>query len=132
MIIDGNEHVSLNASMITIGRRIDNDIILDSPTVSRKHAQIRWRYSHFIIYDLGSRAGIVINDQKVRECVLQPGDVIKISNKTLIYGEGLHSQERPKTAAQQDSNTIKYKTLTRLDPEQGPTSRLESDSDAQE
>lgn len=117
LIIDGQEHVSLSASTITIGRRIDNDIILDSPTVSRKHAQIRWRYSHFIIYDLGSRAGIVINDQKVRECVLQPGDVITISNKTLIYGEGANNPDRPKTSAQQDSNTVKYKTLTKLNRE---------------
>jgi len=127
LIIDGQEHVSLSSSMVTIGRRIDNDIILDVPTVSRKHAQIRWRYSHFIIYDLGSRAGVLINDQKVRECVLQPGDVIKISNKTLIYGEGLNDTERPKTTAQQDSNTVKYKTLTRLDEPQGLTKRLSAD-----
>ncbi len=124
LIVDGQEHIPLSRSMITIGRRIDNDIILDSPTVSRKHAQIRWRYSHFILYDLGSRAGVLINGQRVRECVLQPGDIIKISNKTLIYGEGSQESTRPKSSAQQDSKTQRYKTLSKKDLSAGLTGRL--------
>ena len=127
LIIDGHEHLPLDRSMITLGRRIDNDIILDSPTVSRKHAQIRWRYSHFIIYDLGSRAGVSINGQRVRECVLQPGDVIKISNKSLIYGEGNQDLERPKSLAQQDITTQRHKTLTKVDFSEKMTNRLNDD-----
>lgn len=88
LILNGGQHISLESPMISIGRRMDNDIVLDSPSVSRRHAQIRWRYNHFIIYDSGSRAGVKVNGQKIRECVLQPGDVIVLADVTLVYGEG--------------------------------------------
>ncbi len=95
LVINGEQHVPLDLPMITLGRRVDNDIIIDSPTVSRKHAQIRWRYNHFIIYDMGSRAGVRVNGTKVRECVLQPGDVIQMSSTTLVYGEGMTRRMAP-------------------------------------
>ncbi len=94
LIIDGRQHVSLSQPMMTLGRRTDNDIILNSPAVSRKHAQIRWRYGHFVIYDLGSNSGTQVNGTEVVECVLHPGDVITLSDVSLIYGEGASTQAR--------------------------------------
>ncbi|MEM7802944.1 MAG: FhaA domain-containing protein, partial [Chloroflexota bacterium] len=88
LIVDGILHVPLDRSVIRIGRRQDNDIVLESKSVSRLHAQIRWRYNRFIIYDLGSRAGVMVNDERVDEYVLKAGDVIKLSHINLIYGEG--------------------------------------------
>lgn len=96
LIVDGREHVELRKSLITLGRHEDNDIMLESPAVSRKHAQLRWRYGRFIIYDLGSRAGTLVNDQMITEYVLHPGDVITLANYTLIYGEGAATGERPR------------------------------------
>lgn len=93
-IIDGRQHVALDQPLITIGRRTDNDIILNSPSVSRKHAQVRWRSGHFVIYDLGSNMGTQVNGVTVVECVLQPGDVITMSDVSLIYGEGATTQAR--------------------------------------
>ncbi len=93
-IIDGRQHVSLIQPLITIGRRTDNDIILNSPSVSRKHAQVRWRSGHFVIYDLGSNMGTQVNGATVVECVLQPGDVITMSDVSLIYGEGATTEAR--------------------------------------
>ncbi|MCI0399387.1 MAG: FHA domain-containing protein [Chloroflexi bacterium] len=88
LIVEGKHHVSLNRPVTTIGRQTDNDIVLDAPAVSRHHAQIRWRYGRFVIYDLGSRGGTMVNDQLVTESVLRPGDVITLSTVPLIYGEG--------------------------------------------
>ncbi len=88
LILDGRRHVPLDRPVISIGRRNDNDVVLPSGTVSRRHAQIRWRYGRFVIYDLGSRGGTRVNDQPVAECALHPGDVIRLGEATLIYGEG--------------------------------------------
>lgn len=88
LIVDGRRHVPLDQPLITLGRRIDNDVVLDSASVSRRHAQIRWRYGRFILYDLSGRGRTAVNGQPVREYVLQPGDVIALSNVLLIYGEG--------------------------------------------
>lgn len=87
LVIGGRRYVALDRPLFSIGRRADNDIVLDSPTISRQHAQIRWRYGRFILYDLGRRGRTAVNDQPVSEHVLQPGDVITLSDTRIIYGE---------------------------------------------
>lgn len=89
LIIDGGRHVALDRPLLNLGRRMDNEIVLDAPTVSRRHAQIRWRYGRFILYDLSNRPGrTAVNGQPAQEYVLQSGDVITLSDVKLIYGEG--------------------------------------------
>ncbi|NKQ36199.1 MAG: DUF3662 domain-containing protein [Chloroflexi bacterium] len=97
LIIEGRRHVPLNRPLINIGRRTDNDIVLDAAVISRYHAQIRWRYGRFVLYDLSNRDGrTLVNGQPVKESVLQSGDVITLSNIPLIYGEGQTArQARP-------------------------------------
>lgn len=109
LIIDGKRHIALTEPLVTIGRRVDNDIVIDSPAISRRHAQIRWRYGRFVIYDLGSQGGTTVNGEPVTECVLHNGDVISLSNVALIYGEGLgeDEQERPRPG-NADENTLVY------------------------
>ncbi len=88
LILDGRRHVSLHKPIITLGRRADNDIVLESPAVSRRHAQLRWRYGRFVLYDLSGQGRTAVNNEPISECVLQPGDVIRLSDTFLIYGEG--------------------------------------------
>lgn len=107
LILNGDKHVALDQPMISIGRRMDNDIVLDSPSVSRRHAQIRWRYNHFIIYDSGSRAGVKVNGQKIRECVLQPGDVVVLADVTMVYGEGDTRSKAPISQRDPDSKATR-------------------------
>lgn len=92
LIVDGRRHVALTNPIVSLGRRIDNDIVLDSAAVSRRHAQIRWRYGRFVLYDLGGRGSTSVNGQPVSESVLKAGDVISLSDVSIIYGEG--RQER--------------------------------------
>ncbi len=109
LIIDGKRHIALNQPLMTIGRRVDNDIVIESPSISRRHAQIRWRYGRFVIYDLGSRGGTMVNGERVTESVLHNGDVISLSLVPLIYGEGLaeDEQERPRPSSAGE-NTLVY------------------------
>ncbi len=95
LIVNGRNHIPLDKPFISIGRRVDNDVVLDTATVSRRHAQIRWRYGRFILYDLSNRGRTFVNGEKVSEHVLQTGDVIGISNVRLIYGEGRTGSQAP-------------------------------------
>ncbi|MDX1613975.1 MAG: FhaA domain-containing protein [Candidatus Promineifilaceae bacterium] len=88
LIVQGRRHVTLDKHIVTIGRHIENDIVIESPTVSRRHAQIRWRFGRFVIYDLGSKSGTWLNGKRVLESILHPGDVIMVSDAALIYAEG--------------------------------------------
>lgn len=101
LIIDGRRHVPLDRPLLTVGRRTDNDIVVDAPSVSRRHAQLRWRYGRFILYDLSGRGRTAVNGQPITECALAPGDVISLSDVPLIYGEGRQTRpgsEAPRTA----------------------------------
>jgi hypothetical protein len=87
IIIGGDRHVSLTEPTVSIGRALDNDVIIDDPRVSRHHAQIRQRYGHLVLYDLDSSGGTQINGYPVDECVLHSGDVISLAGVEVIYGE---------------------------------------------
>jgi hypothetical protein len=88
-LIDGARHIPLDRPTSTLGRHLENDIVVESNRASRRHAQIRWRHGRFVIHDLGSKIGTLINGLPVRESVLSPGDVIKIGEYSYVYGEGL-------------------------------------------
>ncbi len=87
LIIDGDRHVNLTQPSTSLGRALDNDIIIEDSRVSRHHAQIRQRYGHMVLYDLDSSGGTEINGYPVEECVLHSGDVISLAGVELIYGE---------------------------------------------
>jgi hypothetical protein len=87
VIVDGQRTINLTGSVINIGRRLDNQIIVDDPRVSRNHAQLRLRFGHYVVYNLGSTGGTFVNGRRVEECVLRPGDVISLGGVPLIYGE---------------------------------------------
>ncbi|UCG23754.1 MAG: DUF3662 domain-containing protein [Chloroflexota bacterium] len=87
LIVNGRRHVTLGRAVTSIGRALDNHVVLEEPGVSRKHAQIRWRSGRFVIFDLGSRAGTIVNDRAVHEQGLNPGDVIRLGSAAIIFGQ---------------------------------------------
>lgn len=87
LIVDGQGHYSLDRPVINIGRRLDNQLILDNPRVSRTHAQLRVRDGRYVLFDLGSTAGTQVNGRSVKQHILRAGDVIKIADVRLVYGE---------------------------------------------
>ena len=88
LIVQGRQHVALDRPIIRIGRRVDNDIVLDSSSISRQHAQIRWRQRYFVLYDVSNHSRTYVNGSPTQEHILRPGDVIALSDIFLVYGEG--------------------------------------------
>lgn len=101
LIIQGRRHVPLRKPVTTIGRHMDNDIVIDKPVVSRKHAQIRWRFGRFVLYDISGRGQTSVNAIPTLEQPLKSGDVIALSQVMLIYGEGFDND----LSGQNDSDT---------------------------
>jgi hypothetical protein len=87
IIVNGDYYHPLRQSLITIGRKLDNNIIIENPDVSRSHAQIRLRVDKWVLFDTSSRLGTQINNKPIKEQVLQNGDVISIGSTTLIFVE---------------------------------------------
>jgi hypothetical protein len=95
LIVGGERTMLLTEPVVSVGRRFDNDIVLDDPRVSRTHAQLRLRFGRYVIYDLGSTAGTFVNGERIDECVLRAGDVISIGGVPLIYGEEPGGEQPP-------------------------------------
>jgi len=71
--------------VIKIGKKNDNDWIMDDKTVSRNHVEIETTADSFLLRDLNSTNGTFINDTRVKEAFLSPGDVITIGNTKILY-----------------------------------------------
>lgn len=87
LIVGGRRNIPLTKAVVTLGRRLDNEVVLDDARVSRQHAQLRWRYGHYVLYDLGSKGGTTVNGVPTQECLLQSGDVISLAGVQIIYVE---------------------------------------------
>lgn len=86
-IVEGSQHFPLDRVLINIGRRLDNQLVLEDPHVSRRHAQLRVRGGRYVLYDLGSTSGTRVNGKQIQEWVLRPGDVVTMATAQLIYSE---------------------------------------------
>ena len=87
LIVEGNRVFPLDRPVINIGRRSDNHLVLADPRVSRAHAQIRAVRGQYVLFDLNSTGGTMVNGRRIHQCALKPGDVISLSGVPLIYGE---------------------------------------------
>ena len=87
LIIDGRKVFPLNGLVINIGRRLENQLAIDDPRVSRTHAQLRAIKGRYVIFDLNSTGGTFINGQRANQSILYPGDVISLAGVTLVFGQ---------------------------------------------
>jgi hypothetical protein len=87
LLINGQQGVPLNLPLINVGRSRENHIVLDDPSVSRHHLQLRLRFGRYTLFDAQSQSGTYVNDVLIKEHRLQSGDVIRIGDTRLIYME---------------------------------------------
>jgi transcriptional regulator with GAF, ATPase, and Fis domain len=76
--------IPLVASRYTIGRDPDRDIRLDSPKVSRHHAEIHRQGPIFVIQDLGSKNGIYVDGERLQHAPLGPGRIVRVGDRIAV------------------------------------------------
>ena len=75
----------LGCDEVLIGRHASADIRLPDMSVSRYHAMLTVAEGVWTIKDIGSKSGIYVNGNLVREVALHENDVIKLGNRRLIF-----------------------------------------------
>ena len=120
-IFDGSgtpKEIDLNRfskNVITFGRNTENDIILESPIVSKKHGYFLLENGVCSIFDLDSTNGIYIENVRVQKAILQTGNVIKIrdfinddhNTVTIVFGkEGNSSKWKGIDISRRDKITV--------------------------
>jgi len=68
-----------------VGRGADCHIRLENPAVSRKHALISAAPDGFVVKDLGSPNGTLVNDAPVEEQMLHDGDKLQLGEVELEF-----------------------------------------------
>ncbi len=77
------KEIPLDKESTTIGRKPDNDIVIDNQAVSGHHASIAVEGDRLVLEDLGSLNGTFVNGQKISKTELFNGDVVLIGVHTL-------------------------------------------------
>jgi diguanylate cyclase (GGDEF)-like protein len=86
--LDLGKRYVLSTPRLQIGRGQENGIVLESDSVSRKHAVIELRAGKWWVADLGSTNGTYVNHQPVQEHPLAKGDLVKIGDTIFKYLAG--------------------------------------------
>jgi len=70
---------------LTVGRKEDNDIVIDNPAVSGHHARIVKQGGEFILEDLNSTNGTFLKDRKVIKASLHHKDEVGVAKHLLVF-----------------------------------------------
>jgi len=92
---------------LTLGRSLENDLIFDSPSVSRNHARLIPQGAHWLVEDMGSKHGVFVNDRRIISGLLRPGDRLRLGRLTLpVRRDGdAGPSDSPRGGASDDSGS---------------------------
>jgi len=111
---------ALQGSRLVLGRSSECDVCLESPGISRRHAELHEEGASVVLHDLGSSNGTHLNEKRVTDpVVLKDGDLVRLGCAVLKFYEG-HSldallHDRIYRLATVDSGTEVYTKKYLLD-----------------
>ena len=87
VFVQGNEqrNIVLNRSPFTVGRKVDKDLVIADPRVSRDHAQIVLESGDFFLVDQGSKHGTFINGERIQRQKLERNDRMEFGARDAAY-----------------------------------------------
>lgn len=134
-IVDGARrglNIPLHAAKPLVVGRKRGDLILDDPLVSASHCRIVHKDGGFVLQDLGSTNGTMVDGRMVREQVLRPGAEIAIGSSRMILFVGAE-EDLAETSDAQRAAAPHLEIAWLLDEElvelRGPAERSRSSAD---
>jgi len=87
VFVHGNEQriINLDHSPFSVGRKVDKDLVIADPRVSRDHAIIVSENGEFSVFDQGSKHGTFVNGEKVERKVLERNDRLEFGVREAAY-----------------------------------------------
>ena len=100
-ILDGDragDTVPLTKERLTIGRKSSNGLPVNDEKISGQHAEIVFEDGSFMLRDLGSTNGTLLDGRKVEEVVLTSFDTFQVGRVRILFKE--EGAESPHGAGQ--------------------------------
>jgi hypothetical protein len=90
LVEDGSvvKEFSFEGERMVIGRLEGSDVQIADPGASRRHAEVRRDGDDYVLVDLGSTNGTLVNEAPVSERTLEDGDRITIGRTVLEFRRG--------------------------------------------
>lgn len=97
----------LEKTELQLGRDLSNDIVINDPEVSRRHAHLLLEGDGYILEDLGSTNGTFIRGQRLAApVVLRPGETITIGEKVTLKYEVISADQSATVVVQRRSAEV--------------------------
>ena len=80
-----DSEIPLRDMELTIGRGLSNQVCIADPILSRQHCVITSDNGQFVIRDLGSRHGTLVNGVPINQQVLHHGDKISLGSSVFAF-----------------------------------------------
>jgi serine phosphatase RsbU (regulator of sigma subunit) len=86
-LVQGNEQrdIVLNRTPFSVGRKVDKDLVIADPRVSRDHALIVLEDGGFFLVDQGSKHGTFVNGERVQRQKLERNDRLEFGARDSTY-----------------------------------------------
>jgi phosphoserine phosphatase RsbU/P len=87
VLVQGNEqrNIVLNHSPFSVGRKVDKDLVIADPRVSRDHALIMLEDDGFFVVDQGSKHGTFVNGERIQRQKLERNDRLEFGARDATY-----------------------------------------------
>jgi transcriptional regulator with GAF, ATPase, and Fis domain len=101
-----------------IGRDVAATVCVNSRSASRRHCMVRRNGDQYLIKDLGSSNGTLVNGLPITECILRHGDRIAISDALFVFSAdqaaelSLHAD----VTESRDAEALEFATIQQAEP----------------
>src|ERR1700682_1887332 len=87
VLVQGNEqkNIVLNRTPFSVGRKVDKDLVIADPRVSRDHALIVLEDGDFFLLDQGSKHGTFVNGERIQRQKLERNDRLEFGARDSAY-----------------------------------------------
>jgi sigma-B regulation protein RsbU (phosphoserine phosphatase) len=87
VLVQGNEqkNIALNRTPFSVGRKVDKDLVIADPRVSRDHALIVLEEAGFFLVDQGSKHGTFVNGERIQRQKLERNDRLEFGARDSTY-----------------------------------------------
>lgn len=122
----------LKGLSLTIGRRKNNDVVIENLAVSGHHAKIDSVGDEFVLIDLQSKNGSFVNEKFINTHWLRDGDVINIGKHSLSFnyadGEQIPDNGSGKIDKTMVMDTSQYRSMVKNSKPNGPKLLFKNDN----
>jgi pSer/pThr/pTyr-binding forkhead associated (FHA) protein len=85
LVTEDGRSFELRRPVTSIGRALENDIVISDSRISRFHLEVRWEQGEYRFRDLGSTNGTRIAEKADGRQTLRDGDVLLLGGYRLVF-----------------------------------------------